>query len=607
MGQDLRTEDMDDTGEHDTLLSPAPEVDGAARGPGGGARADGRARVSARVCWLALSVTTLLLACRASQDAGPGVAQPDGAAATDDTGTSTGGSGDDGGDHGGQDDGGQDDGGGDDTGTTPDEPDPPSCAELCDPGGAVDDPEQQVICVTPEDGLGVLQDTTVPAGSSIYLREGTYGSGGAETFDCMLEGTEAAPILVRACPGERVTIDGGFDIRAGGYVHWMDLEITNSSTQRLGNSGERAGAFFVSYVPGHKVINSVIHDVGHPPIGPTGQDFDFEVYGTVFYYNGFYDLGWEQNPRGTAVYGQGSEQGSEKIVRDSVSFKNWVGGFKAWGNEAYVKNWTFDGNCAFHNPETQVFVGTLTHPAEAITISDSVHYTGVYLYQRGYGSTLLGYNGGQKGADIEVRGNVFWSAMGHAWQNAPVDLNAWEQVSFTGNQVVATHVYDGDMRALVAVQTPPDSATWDDNAYFGNTFHHDGAELGFAEWQAATGWDAGSTQVDGLPGENKVIVRPNQYQDGRANVYVLNFEGLSQVSVDLSGVLDEGDAFVVRDVEDYFEPVISGTFEGEPVDFPMELTDVAPVVGEHAHLVETGVLAHTAPEFGCFVVETVPH
>jgi hypothetical protein len=479
------------------------------------------------------------------------------------------------------------------------------CPETNKGKGGVGDPEQLIYCTTPEEGLGILRDTTIPPGATIYLREGVYGAGdgGPGVFNSMLLGTADDPISVRPFPGEHATINGGFIIWSGGYVHWMNLEVTNTSTGRLGKINDRPGAFFVNDVPGHKIINNVIHNVGQPPVGPTGQDEDFEVYGTVFFYNGFYDEEWDNNPRGTAVYGQGSEQGSQKVVRDSISFKNWVGGFKAWGNNAYVKNWTFDGNCAFHNPETQFFVGSLTHPTADISLTNSVHYTGVYLSQRGYGGSVLGYSAGQKGANINVTGNVFWSTMGHAWQNAPVEVNAWEDVEFTDNQLVARHIYDSDMRALAAVQTPPDSANWDRNAYYGNTFHYAGSEMDFEEWQAITKWDANSTQQVAYPASNEVRVRPNEYQEGRANVYILNFEGLARVGVDLSGVLTVGDEFVVRDVEDYFEPVVSGTYDGSTVDFPMDSVNIAPITGDHGHLVVEEVLAHTPTEFGCFVVE----
>ncbi len=95
-----------------------------------------------------------------------------------------------------------------------------------------------------------------------------------------------------------------------------------------------------------------------------------------------------------------------------------------------------------------------------------------------------------------------------------------------------------------------------------------------------------------------VFLRPNQYEPGRANVTIFNWDGKDAVDVDLSSVLDEGDRFEIRNVQDFFgEPVVTGTYAGGPVSVPMTGLTVAPPVGWPAP-------PPTGPEFNAFVLIT---
>ena len=63
--------------------------------------------------------------------------------------------------------------------------------------------------------------------------------------------------------------------------------------------------------------------------------------------------------------------------------------------------------------------------------------------------------------------------------------------------------------------------------------------------------------------------------------------------------LQEGDAFEVRDAQNFFgPPLVMGVYDGLPVTIPMNLTEVTPLVGRVTHFANR----HTAPEFGVFVV-----
>ena len=70
------------------------------------------------------------------------------------------------------------------------------------------------------------------------------------------------------------------------------------------------------------------------------------------------------------------------------------------------------------------------------------------------------------------------------------------------------------------------------------------------------------------------------------------------MAVDLSSVLQPGDSFEVRNVQDYFgPPVRAGTYGGGTISFPMTaMQPPAPIGGSAAPPAITG------PEFNVFVV-----
>src|SRR5258706_3644674 len=111
-----------------------------------------------------------------------------------------------------------------------------------------------------------------------------------------MTGTAAAPIIVRAYPGERAIIDGqntpsGQEILTvdGSYTNYWGLEITNGLTQR---TDTRHSGVYLRNAQHVKLINLIIHDTGMGVFGEPDARF-CEVYGSIIY-NG----GWPTPPPG---------------------------------------------------------------------------------------------------------------------------------------------------------------------------------------------------------------------------------------------------------------------------------------------------------------------
>ena len=93
----------------------------------------------------------------------------------------------------------------------------------------------------------------------------------------------------------------------------------------------------------------------------------------------------------------------------------------------------------------------------------------------------------------------------------------------------------------------------------------------FDEWRKATGIDGETTFKLGYPTGTRVVVRPNRYEKGRANVAVYNWNEAEAVEIDLSKVLAAGQSYKIVSAQNFFgEPVTAGTYDGKPVRLPLE-------------------------------------
>lgn len=98
----------------------------------------------------------------------------------------------------------------------------------------------------------------------------------------------------------------------------------------------------------------------------------------------------------------------------------------------------------------------------------------------------------------------------------------------------------------------------------------------------------------------QVFVRPNKYEQGRANVVLYNSELKAYVDAEVSGILPAGARYEVRNVQDYFAaPVLAATYDGSPQRLPMNGLTVAQSTG-------SGGVQPTGPAFNIFVLVRLP-
>lgn len=391
---------------------------------------------------------------------------------------------------------------------------------------------------------------------TIWLRGGIYNG----TFTSTIYGTASLPIVVRGMPGERATIDGGTSsyntlTTKGAYVHYRDFEITKSDPKRATSAtgsnptGISRGSTTGIYASGryNKFINLVIHDDG-VGFGFWSAGVGAEIYGCLVYNNG-----WDAPDRGHGhgIYTQ--NQTGTKYVRDTMFFNNYGNGVQLYGSSAAYLNYLhFEGNVAFNNGLWTTdgfsynFILGGGSIAENPKLIDNHTYFSATANSKG---NKLGYMKGTRNA--VVTGNYFAS-------ETPLTVESSITPTVTDNTMYG-------FTSTIAGQFPS-------NSFF---------RLNYA-----------------MP-ENKVVVRPNAYEPGRANIVVYNWEQRTSVDVDVSNVLSPGANFEIRNVQDFYgAPVMSGTYNGGWLTLPLDSLRVAPPIGNG------NAVKYTGTEFNAFVVIT---
>lgn len=454
----------------------------------------------------------------------------------------------------------------------------------------------------------LAQPNAVRPGDTIWVRGGRYGDGSpGATVHSRLVGTEGLPIVVRGYPGERAILDewlqvgccqDGAQPRQGSWVWFWDLEFAGYDPDRSsGRSGppewsrmaNHAGAD--TWAPGTRFVNCVVHDTGGG-FSLWQEDSGGEAYGNIVYH-----VGGQGPDRG---HGHGfyvQNLSGVKRLADNIVFDNFGAGIHCYGSKtAAVRDLVLEGNAVFdngaiadtHSASDNVIVAGGQGGAQNILLKRNFTY---------FRPELSGYNemgdpwSASNGAAV-LEDNYFAGGMD------ALDIWRWQSIRFVHNLVMS----GAHPMVNLALLQPAAAYQWDDNLYYGSgSFTVDSRGRQWADWRGAMGLDAHS-KYDGPRPEGTVIaVRPNRYERGRANIIIYNWNRAASVMVSLTGIVERGARYEVRDAQNFFgAPVRRGIYQGGPLELPMTGLTAAQPNGRvsRPHV-------HTAPEFAVFVVRTV--
>ena len=459
------------------------------------------------------------------------------------------------------------------------------------------------------------QPAAVTAGTTIWLRGGTYHG----AFISYLRGTEQAPIVVRGYPRERVIIDGRGVVQTtlylkGSWAIYRDFEVMNSDPKRVSSLNGSSPSDIARedgvtlYGSNVKLVNVVIHDVADG-VGFWLQAENSEVYGCIIFNNGW--VGATDGGHGHGLYIQNST-GTKRVV-DVISFNNFSTGMKAYATNTDASGVHFEGVASFNNGSPtaktsglrtpNLFAGTPTYPIDRITVTNNYLYHPPGVRPELGGNLVMGYNAAGNTDGVVTNNYVIGGAQAFNMRN-------WASIVVHGNTFHATHSPTSPSASRLVQLTAPAGASysWPANEYIDESkpsttgmptgfIYNGSARVTFDQWKQASRMDTSSSYTTNRPPVPEVFVRPNEYEPGRAHVIVYNWPLESTVDVDLSAVLNQGDAFEVRNVQDYLgAPVTVGTFDGAPIRLPMTGLKVAAPVGHDFTPAAVG------PEFNVFVV-----
>ena len=420
------------------------------------------------------------------------------------------------------------------------------------------------------------QPRAVGPGDTIWVRGGTYKQ---YEWSTSLSGTSSAPIVIRAYPGERAAIEteGMFQIQ-GSDTWWWGLEWRFSwGTRTSPESGSHPtaipGPLSTVYVTGPrtKIINCLIHDTGDG-VAIWKEATDAELYGSLIWYTG-----WQGPDRGHghAIYTQNGS-GLQKY-RDNLAWDSYDIGVQVYGSGGVpVRNYLFQGNAFWGHgtlagsSASQVILGG-DGEGQDIQFLDNV----VYDPQALAGAIRIGYNSSVSYYRYIVRDNWFVGG-------GPT-LRIWNlfQSTFAGNTTYNPRCSDG---CRMDFQGNRSGWTWSGNTHYGNAgavdWLYNNAPKTWSNWRSATGLGNSDSYAAAAPPQ-KVWVRPNVYERGRANIVVVSLGGSSSAVADLSSVgLRSGQAFEVRNAQNYFgAPVLTGTYQGGTITLPLSGLTKAPISG----------------------------
>jgi len=410
----------------------------------------------------------------------------------------------------------------------------------------------------------------VKPGDTVWLLEGTYPApvekGKRVAFTSRLAGTKDQPIILRAEPGKRVTLDGWMVIQGRDTWYWGfevgDSHYTDKTSAGLKRAGTGTGVNV--FGPRTKFINLDVHD-GAMGFGFWSPAVDAEIYGCIIHDFGFGDPGRGRG-HGHAIYTQ-NETGTKRIV-DNVMFNGFGWNLHVYTQQGQVKGYHIEGNISFspgmriNDPPKDNYLLCAYQPLDRITFINNVAY---HPETGGWRPNVRLSTYKKKNIAGVCKGNYIMGLKG-------LQVQQWQRMEISGNTVWAPET-------LLAVGAAEgDKWVVDGNTYIAPADRKGFNDKTFAEYRKATGFDANSRLIEAeRPTENFIFVRPNRYEPGRGHVAVFNWENKDPVTVDLSAVLKKGARFVVHNVQDlYGKPVAEGTFDGNPVTLPMLKSKIAP-------------------------------
>ena len=425
-----------------------------------------------------------------------------------------------------------------------------------------------------------LTNSLIQPGETVWLRGGTYFPdstnaylNGALGWGALVGGTSNNPVTYRSYRDEWAVVDRGWVLSS--YIRFQDLEFYDSLKGHNPTNSSYPNGPWVHFVLGTSVgdewINCVVHDVHNAWASFYSSAI---VRGCIIWYVGWNDFEHVFYPDPAIFSGSICAWPLNRTLNNSV------------GDIVCNSNIVFGSGATTGGTESSIDISGTT----STTIIGNVCYNPIQNF------SITANAGSVISSNICIAGLV------------PINLQG-TSATFQGNAVY--NAGGNDKPAVYFSSTNAGSWSVDYNSYYtpppsAVSFANNGQYgVNFAQWQATNGFDLHGTTNNTAP-PDAVRVIPNQDQPKRCHIAVLNWTRKDNVTVNLSGVLNAGDAYKLYSAQNYNGGVIrTGTYNGTSISVPMTNLTTAPILyGTNMnYLGETFTQpASISPEFAAFVV-----
>lgn len=426
--------------------------------------------------------------------------------------------------------------------------------------------------------------------------------------------------------GAKVYSSGNVLITNGSYTNFQNMEIfINDPIRTIAVEDTQGGPHLqgnctANFGANNKYIGLIVHDCSNG-FSAFGSSTNLEINGSISYNNGYDENG---GAAGHGFYLQNNSSSSTETVKDSLAFNNSVFGLQQESDSGNSYNVTDEGVVVFNNGSINSHnglsrSGIILGTTAGITDNALVNNSYFYQPQNVQGGNLrLGYQ------VANGKGTITNNYFGGGGTN-DVDFNDWSSLTVNTNMFYVNNP-SGYQQSWSLEQPAGTTYAWDNNTIYDNSQRQGcagpnshtpatftlgtnyfngicGGALTWDEWRADSHFDANSTFNQDLVAPDKVFTRVNQADPTRENVIVYNWSKANSVNVDPSGVLAVGDTYELRNVQNYFSDVVTGTYNGGTLAVNMQGSahSVAAPIGVGNAANPTLVTpATTFPEFGAF-------
>lgn len=393
--------------------------------------------------------------------------------------------------------------------------------------------------------------------------------------------------------GANVHLYGDQLMVTGSNTTYRDFEVMNTIPNRdyttIAANSSGIGIFVTG--PGNSFVNLVVHDNGGGGVFTGSATANTLFYGCLIYNNGVHNT-----VHGHGIYVENSSGYSR--VYDNIVLNNFNLGAQAYGQTGPYVGGDWQGTIIANNgAPAGTKTRNLVYGPNSVQSPTANIDSCVFYHRPGSGASVqLGYSAGIAAATFTNN----YVLGGGGQQSGFEASNAVGSLIFTGNKFDSTS-------PGTFVQSVFQPFNWNNNSYYSTTsttsrfVEYNTAQYIFANWRAASGFDGAST-ISASPLPNTVLIRPNSYQPGRANVVIYTTGNPTAININLTAAgLTQGQGYIIKNAFDWGGPTVaSGVFNAASPTISVPLngtaTSVAPPIGM------ASTPATTCPNFCTMIV-----